>query len=146
MNRIRTEALLPFEPDRVWAVLADFDSYARWNPLNVRAAGRAALGARIPMTFVNPARPGTTVSQTVRITACEPGRRLEWVGHIPLLFRGRHFFELTPEAGGTRLRHGEDQSGLVPLTFSAAVIADRFVPAYEALNRALGRRLEALGS
>jgi len=49
-------------------VLADFDSYAEWNPLNIRAEGIARAGARIPMTFINPARPGSTIDQTVTVT------------------------------------------------------------------------------
>jgi hypothetical protein len=145
VNRIRTEALLPFAPERVWAVLADFGRYAEWNPLNIRAEGEARLGARVPMTFINPARAGKTVSQTVTVTACEPGRRLAWRGHIPLLFDGLHSFELEPRAGGTHLLHGEDQSGLITLAFSKRVIAEKFVPAYEAMNRALAARLQAIG-
>jgi hypothetical protein len=143
MHRIRTEAFIPAPPGRVWAVLADFDSYADWNPLNLKAGGKAALGARIPMVFRNPAKDGATIAQTVTITACEPGRKLEWTGHVPLLFKGRHFFHLTPAGPGTRLEHGEDQSGFIPWTFSKATIADKFVPAYEAVNMALATRLAA---
>ena len=145
VNRIRTETHLPFPPGRVWAVLADFDSYAEWNPLNIRASGKAALWARIAMTFVNPAKPGATVKQTVTITRCEPGRALAWRGYVPLLFDGVHFFELEAEAGGTRLRHGEDQSGLIPWTYRH-IVESKFVPAYEAFNRALEVRLRQLAS
>lgn len=141
MHRIRTEAFIPAPPDRVWAMLADFDAYASWNPLNLKASGKAVLGARIPMVFRNPAKEGATISQTVTITACEPGRVLEWTGKVPLLFKGRHFFHLSPAGPGTRLEHGEDQSGLIPWTFSNALIDERFVPAYEAVNLALAARL-----
>jgi hypothetical protein len=144
VKRIRTEHWYPYAPLETWSVLADFDSYADWNPLNIQAHGEARLGARIPMTFINPARPGSTVAQTVTITACEAGRQLAWRGHVPLLFRGDHFFNLAPEREGTRLLHGEDSSGLIPATFSAALIARNFVPAYEAANRALGERLAQL--
>ena len=141
MNRIRTEAFIPFPPAQVWAVVADFGAYADWNPLNIRACGQARLGAKIPMTFVNPARPGSVVEQTVTITTCEPGWRLAWRGQIPLLFRGHHFFELSAKGNGSYLLHGEDLSGLLPMTFSAAQIARDFVPAYEAVNRALAERV-----
>ena len=128
-------------PDRVFAVLTDFNRYSAWNPLNIKAEGRAALGARIPMIFINPARPGATVRQTVTITAFEPGRRLAWTGRVPLLFTGRHSFELTPAEGGTMLKHGEDLSGLIAWMTSKQTIAEKFVPAYEALNRALAARV-----
>ena len=146
MPKILTEALIPAAPDRVWAVLADFDRYAEWNPLNIRAAGEARPGARIRMTFLNLARPGATLDQTVILTTCEPGRALAWSGHVPLLFKGRHHFTLTPEAAGTRLRHGEDLDGLIPATFSKTQIARDFVPAYEATNRALAARVAAIAA
>lgn len=146
MPNIRTETLIPAAPDRVWAVLADFDRYAEWNPLNVRASGEARPGARIRMTFLNLARPGGTIDQTVTLTTCEPGRALAWSGSIPLLFKGRHHFTLEPEGAGTRLRHGEDLAGLIPATFSKAQIERDFIPAYEATNRALAARVAALAS
>jgi hypothetical protein len=146
MKRIRTEHWLPYSPADVWAVLADFDSYAEWNPLNIRARGEARLGARIPMTFINPARPGSTVTQTVTITACVPGRELAWRGYIPLLFKGDHFFKLASEGQGTCLVHGENSTGLIPMIFSPTIIVENFVPAYEAMNRALVERLALLES
>lgn len=139
-RRIRTVAELPVPAEALWAVLTDFDSYAEWNPLNLRARGEARLGARVEMTFVNAARPGSAIDQVVTITALEPCRRLAWRGRIPLLFEGNHYFELTPTEGGTRLVHGETMSGLVPLTFSEDVLANAFVPLYEATNRALAER------
>lgn len=141
MKRIRTRAWIPYPPEQVWAVLADFGSYSAWNPLNVWADGEARPGARVRMRFVDAGGVrGQTVEQTVTVTACEPPRHLEWVGRIPLLFTGRHFFLLEAESGGTRLSHGEDLSGLVPLSFSAARIA-RQKAAHEAISRALNDRV-----
>ena len=141
MKRIRTRHYIPFPPETVWAVLADFGSYTDWNPLNIWAAGEARLGARVAMRFVDAGGgKGKIIAQAVTITACEPPRLLEWVGRIPLLFTGRHLFKLIAHGSGTELLHGEDLSGLVPLTFSAARLA-RQEAAYEAMNRALERRV-----
>ena len=144
MHRIRTRRLIPSQPAQVWAVLADLNAYSAWNPLNIWAEGEARLGALVPMRFVDAGGgKGKVIAQTVTITACEPERRLEWVGHIPLLFTGRHWFELAPAGDGTELQHNEDLSGLVPLTFSAARIA-RQRAAYEAMNEALETRVAGL--
>lgn len=132
--------MIPAPPDAVWAVLTDFDSYSEWNPLNVEARGKAAAGARIPMTFVNPARAGAKVKLPVRLTHVEPGRRLEWIGEIPVLFRGRHFFDLSPDGGGTRMVHGEDMSGMISWGISARQIEQDFIPVYQAMNAALAAR------
>lgn len=144
MPRIRTEAFIPAPPEKVWDVLADFARYAEWNPLNVEASGQAKLGARVSMVFQNLASPGRLIRQTVTLVACERGRALAWTGRIPLLFNGRHHFVLESEGQGTRLRHGEDLGGLVPMTFSAGRLERDFVPAYEAVNRALAERVAAL--
>lgn len=144
MKRIRTSHWIPSPPEPVWAVLSDFDRYAEWNPLNLWAQGEARLGARVPMRFVDAGGgKGKIMEQTVTVTACDPPRRLEWVGRIPLLFTGRHFFELEAERGGTRLVHGEDLSGLIPMFFSADRIS-RQRAAYGAMNRALERRVSLL--
>lgn len=147
MHRIRTQAVIDASPETVWAVLADFARYPAWNPLNLEADGQAVLGAKIAMVFRNlaSAKPGATISQTVTLVACEPGRSLAWSGHVPLLFRGRHHFTLEAAGGGTRVLHGEDLSGWIPLTFTQARIARDFTPAYEAVNTALAARVAAIG-
>ena len=141
MHRIRTEAKIAASPQAVWAVLADFDSYDQWNPLNIKAKGQAALGLKVPMTFLNLASPGKTMDQLVTVTTCEPGRALAWSGSVPLLFKGRHHFTLTPEGEGTLFEHGEDLDGLVTMTFSKTMIDEQFMPAYVAVNVALAERL-----
>ena len=144
MKRIRTRHSIPCPPAQVWAVLTDFNAYADWNPLNVWADGEARAGARVAMRFVDAGGGrGKIIARVVTITDYDPGRRLEWVGRIPLLFTGRHFFELAASDGGTDLLHGEDLSGLVPMTFSAARIA-RQKAAYEAMNEALAARVASL--
>lgn len=145
MHQIRTEAVIPASPDRVWAVLADFSRYGEWNPLNLEARGAARVGARVPMVFRNLAAGGdSVVRQTVRIVAAEPGRELAWSGHVPLIFAGRHGFLLTPQASGTHVLHTELLGGLLPATWSKAKIARDFTPAYEAVNAALAARVASL--
>lgn len=85
-------------------MLTDFKAHANWNPLNVWADGEALPGARVGMRFVDAGGgKGKIIAQTVTVTACDPGRRLDWVGHIPFLFTGRHFFELAESDDGTEL-------------------------------------------
>lgn len=145
MHQIRTEAIIPAMPDAVWAVLADFERYGEWNPLNLEAYGAAQVGAKVKMVFRNLAGKGV-IRQTTRIVAAEPGRELAWSGHVPLIFAGRHGFLLTPHAGGTHVLHTEVLGGLLPAAWSKAKIARDFTPAYEAVNVALAQRLADLGA
>ena len=141
MRLVRTEAVIPASAERVWAVLTDFSRYAEWNPLNTSAKGEGRLGARIPMTIFNPLEPGKPMQMTMTISMFEPGKALAWVGSIPLIFRGEHSFVLTPEVGGTRMEHSEALSGLIARRITAERVSQKFVPAYEAMNRALAERL-----
>lgn len=139
---IRTECLIPASPDRVWAVLSDFAAWPEWNPLNLSAEGPLAEGAKVRMVFRNLAgQPGTVIRQTVTLVACEPGRELAWTGDVPILFHGRHGFLLTPEDGGTRVVQTEALSGILPATWSRDRIARDFVPAYQAVDKALAQRI-----
>lgn len=144
MKRIVTERPIAAPPERVWAVLCDFRRYAEWNPLNILADGEARAGARVRMRFVDAgSRKRRVIEQTVTVTLCDPPHRLSWVGRIPLLFRGQHWFELNPAPGGTLLRHGEMLSGLVPLAFGSERL-ERQRRAYEAMNEALAERVARL--
>ena len=146
MKRVRTRRQIDSPPSQLWAVLTDFRAYSEWNPLNVWADGDARPGARVAMRFVDAGGgTGKVIAQTVTVTDCVPERRLEWVGRIPLLFTGRHFFELSPSDGATELLHGEDLSGLVPMIFSKGRI-ERQRAAYEAMNAALADRVGQLAS
>ena len=140
MHQIRTEAIIPATPDAVWAVLADFERYGEWNPLNLEAHGRAQVGSKAKMVFRNLAGQGV-IRQTVKIVAAEPGRELAWSGHVPLLFAGRHGFLLSEHAQGTHVLHTEVLGGLLPATWSKAKIARDFTPAYDAVNQALAHRV-----
>jgi len=145
-HAIRTECAIAAPPARVWAVLADFASWPAWNPLNLEAHGEAKLGAHVSMVFrdLPKGQPDAVIRQTVTIVAAEPGHELAWAGHVPIIFKGRHGFLLTPQDGGTHVLHTETLSGLLPATWSAEKIAKDFVPAYEAVNVALAARVAAL--
>lgn len=147
MPSIATETLIPAPPELVWAVLADFERYGDWNPLNLSAHGEARVGAKVRMTFLNlaSAQEGATIQQTVTIAAAEPGRELAWIGSVPLLFKGRHGFLLTAKDAGTHVLHTEVLSGLITTGWTEARIARDFLPHYEAVNRALAARVAALG-
>src|SRR5438067_3720729 len=137
MRVIRTSIRIAAPPSQVWSVLIAFRQYSQWNPLNVSADGEARVGARVDMSFVDAGGgKGKLIRQTVTVTKCEPERLLEWVGRIPLLFTGRHWFELKREGEGTRMLHGEDLSGLVPRFFSRPRLS-RQAAAYDRMNAAL---------
>ncbi len=110
----------PVSPQRVWAVLAGFDRYAEWHPLNIRAEGEAEARRtrQDALRGCGGGRQGQGHCPNGRRGRMRAGRasRLDRSHSAAVL--GRHFFE--PVSEGTALIHGEDLSGLIRLTFSAA--------------------------
>lgn len=144
MIRIATEILLPAPPDRVWGALTDFAAFPQWNPLVMESDGAAAPGARLRLLVAWPDLSGRRGWVRVKVDEWRENERLAWTGGPWPVFRGHHWFDLSPEGSGTRLRHGEDMSGLFPWV-ARRTLGARFRPGYEAMNRALAKRLETSG-
>lgn len=139
MREIRTETEIDASPERVWTVLTDLDSYAEWNPHVTRARGELREGESIEITVDRIGEKPRTM--TVRVSAVEPSRRLQWIGTVgsKWLFEGRHTFELRSlDDGRSRVLNHEQVSGLLtPLVLSEEPERD-----YERMNRALKERVE----
>lgn len=140
---VHTEIEIEAAAERVWEILADFDSYPEWNPLIPHATGSAEVGrtARIHLAIGN-----LKVPITVEVLRAEPGRELCWVGPaqewLRRVGRGTHFFRIEKvDEQHVRFEHGEEFEGIaVPRRFARG---ERFLTrGYEALNRALKRRAE----
>jgi hypothetical protein len=79
------------------------------------------------------------------VTAVEPARTFEWLGHLGArgVFDGRHRFELqaTP-SGGTRVTHTEQFDGVL-VRFMRKTLDTQTHDGFEAMNTALKTRAEA---
>lgn len=128
----------------VWSVLLDFDTYPEWNPFVLGIQGPAIPGERLRVSVRPPGSRSMTFKP--RVLAVNGGRELRWLGRfvLPGLFDGEHFFRLEPiEAGRVRFINGEAFSGLlVGLAKDSLLASTR--DGFEAMNRALKRRAEAL--
>src|SRR5438093_8689554 len=75
MLELRTEIEIDAPPERVWAVLIDFEKFPDWNPFIRRIHGNALVGSRLdvllgasgtrPMRFRPPSR------RSSRIASCD---------------------------------------------------------------------------
>jgi len=140
MRTIETTIEIDATPGTVWQVLTDFDSSAGWTPFIPEASGTPAVGERLRIRIQPPAGRGATFKP--RVTAADPGERLEWLGKLGVsgLFDGRHEFRLeATDDGHTRLAQRETFSGvLVGLLLDDAAIERGF----GAMNTALKARVE----
>jgi hypothetical protein len=139
---VHTEIQIDAPPAAVWAVLTDFAAHAAWIPFLVAVEGEARQGARLHVTLAPPE--GRRISMRPTITEVEPGRVLEWWGHLGVrgIFDGRHRFELHPTGSGTHLVQEETFTGvLVP--FLARMIDGPTAAGFALMNNALRDRAEA---
>lgn len=128
---------------KVWSVLTDLPAYAAWNPFIVSAAGTPVVGKRLSIRAQPPG--GTVLRFRPLVLVADPEREFRWRGQfiLPGLFDGEHAFRIEPEAEGVRFVQTERFTGLlIPIT--PASLFERIQHGFEAMNRALRQRAEAL--
>src|ERR1700744_6350081 len=117
MHRIATQIEFKASAERVWSILMDFPSYARWNPFVRSIEGTAKIGGSLDVHIQPSGSNGMRFHPTV--LAVEARHEFRWKGKlvIPGIFDGEHYFILEPKSGTQLIfRQGEAFSGLlVPL-------------------------------
>jgi hypothetical protein len=85
-------------PEAIWAILTNAGGYPEWDPSAERIEGRIAAGETIKAyTKLAPGR-----AFPAKITVFEPGKKMMWVGGMPLgLFKGVRTFTLTPKGNNS---------------------------------------------
>jgi hypothetical protein len=142
-KEIRTSTEIDGRRETVWRVLTNFEDYPNWNPFISRIDGELALGAMLIFTVAT--GPETTVTARARLLQVEENRRLVWGGSAALgLFRGEHRFVIDPAPRGIVLENSERFSGPVAAVMIRKTRLRAQRRAFEAVNRALKQRVEAL--
>jgi hypothetical protein len=142
MRQVQTQIDIQAPASLVWAILADFGTYRRWNPLIRGVLGRPTAGAEIEIRLRSPVGDDLSVRSTV-VRSREP-RELRWLERwtVPGLFSSERRFriESLPE-GGVRFHHSEQVQGvMVPLLALRRRLRGR--SGFDAMNTALKRRAE----
>lgn len=141
MTRLRSETQIDTPAERVWAVLADFASWHRWNPTLVSAEGTATVGTRVRIRL-RLGRRLITLDRT--ILEVDPPRRLRWRSSpgLPRWVDVERVFDLEP-LGRSRVRLVQSERGrgiLAPALLW--LLATSIVQGYQDLGRALGEQVE----
>ena len=142
MRTIHTEIGIDRPAGTAWAVLADIDRWAEWNPF-AKARGRLAVGERLEVEITPPGKKTMTFRPTV--VAFEPGREFRWLGHLGFagLFDGEHGFRVAAQdPGRCRFEQFETFRGVLvgPILWLAGDATRR---GFDAMNRALKARAES---
>lgn len=131
--RLRVEAVLLAHPERVWAVLTDWERQVVWMPdvAWIRVAGEErGLGARLEVRTKVLGLPLTT--DIITVTIWEPPSRLG-VEHMGVI-RGSGVWTLESVAAGTRFEWTES------IQLPGGVFGDAAFRVYEPIQRWMLRR------
>lgn len=142
---LETETTIAAAPEKVWSILMDLEAYSHWNPFVtsiLHDESHLTVGSHLKVSISPP--DGKPMLFKPQVTELKKHRVFEWEGSFvfPILFKGRHRFELVPTAdGGTRFVHTEKFSGwLLPLIKSDLDKNAR--KGFENMNKALKAQAE----
>jgi hypothetical protein len=128
-------------PEKIWALLTDAASFARWNTTVTRIEGTIALGETLKITV--PAAPGRVFKP--RVSQVQAGRSMVWSDGMAPMFKGVRTFALEAGANGaTEFSMKEEFSGLM-LPMIKGSLPD-FGPIFETYAADLKRAAEGSAS
>ena len=133
---VRAELTIQADPQQVWAVLTDADSYRDWNPILVSVDGEFVEGRTLSVEMKNPDDSVTVV--TPRVRRMVPNAELNQVGGVPGVLTFDHTWRLEAEDGGTRVTQFEEYRGIGVLFWDPAWVE----AAYRRANENLRVRVE----
>ncbi len=98
---VRTEILINAIPDKIWAILTDFDKYPRWNPFIKYVRKTVKTGRQIEVRIEPPGAKGMVFKP--KVLALETNKELRWLGHLLFsgLFDGERSFKIVDNKNGT---------------------------------------------
>jgi len=137
---INTEILINARPERVWAILTNYESYPKWNPFIRSILGEVKVGNKINIRISSGSR---EMGFSPKVLSYTEHKVICWRGHflIPGIFDGTHRFELIPTGDGcTLFKHSERFTGLL-LPFMSRQLANT-KQGFEAMNTRLKEESE----
>lgn len=100
-KEIKTDILIHATPEKVWAILTNFDDYPNWNPFIKSIQGDVKIGNKIIARIEPPKAKGMTFKPKVLVF--DTNKEFRWIGHLlmPGLFDGEHTFQIINNGNGT---------------------------------------------
>lgn len=135
-KEIRTEITINATPEKVWAILTDFDKYKEWNPFIKSLEGNVKVGNQIKVVISPP--DGSAMTFKPKVLVFESERELTWLGTLVFkgLFDGEHSFRLKANSNGTTtFIQSESFSGILVGLFSGTLEKTR--KGFESMNEKL---------
>lgn len=133
--RFEVERHINADPQAIWDLLTDAESYATWNQAVVSITGPIVEGNRIELvSVVNPKR-----TFKLRVSEMRAPNRMVWSDGMPLgLFKGERTYDVTPTPDGATFSMVEEFSGVLAPLITKAIpdMTDSFNQFAEGLKEA----------
>jgi hypothetical protein len=143
-KELKTAIRINAAPDKVWAVLTDFNNYPNFNPFIRSLEGEVAVGHNIKVKITPPDAAGMTF--TPKVLKFEQNKEFRWLGKLLFrgLFDGEHAFVLIDNGDGTTtFEHSERFTGML-VPFFKKMIDDNTRRGFEAMNAKIKALAEQL--
>ncbi len=140
---IRTQITINATPDKVWAVLTDFENYYNWNPFIKSITGKPKVGSQIAVSIEPPHGKIMTFKPTVLVF--ERNKEFRWIGRLLFkgVFDGEHKFELIDNGNGTtNFNHSETFKGILVGLFKKQ-LENNTRKGFELMNESLKKYIES---
>lgn len=141
---INTAITINARPEKVWAILTDFENYPNWNPFIKDITGEPKVGSKITVIITPPQ--GSTMTFKPTVLAFEQNKEFRWIGRLLFkgIFDGEHKFELTDNGNGTTtLNHSETFKGLL-VGFFEKQLELNTKKGFEMMNESLKKKAEVI--
>lgn len=141
-KEISTQITISASPEKVWKILADFNSYPIWNSFIIEISGKMKKGCRLNVKLKPPGKKHMTF--TPKVLVCKVEKEFCWLGHliIPGIFDGEHQFTIIDNGNGTTtfIQREKFKGILVPLL--KKMINGATKQGFEEMNQKLKERVE----
>ena len=136
-KEIKTEILINAAPEKVWAILTNFENYPNWNPFIKSITGTPIVGKKIKARLEPPGANGMTF--VPKVLAFEKNKEFRWIGHLllPGLFDGEHKFELIDNGNGTTLFKQSEKFHGILIPFFKKMLDVNTVNGFNLMNHKL---------
>lgn len=141
--QIKTQIIINTTPDKVWAVLTDFNNYPNWNPFVKTITGEPKVGSQITVRILPPE--GKDMIFKPKVLAFEHNKEFRWLGTLLFkgVFDGEHKFELIDNGNGTTIfNHSETFKGIL-VGFFKKQLENGTRKGFERMNVNLKKRVES---
>ena len=135
---VNTEVLIDAEPETVWSVLIETETYGEWNPVMVSASASHEEGQTVTYeVHIEDEKPAEITS---KVETLSENRLLRQSGGIWGILTFDHQYKLEPIEGRTKVIQREDYAGIGLLFWDHK----KMQKVYESSNQELKQRVLSL--